>query len=452
MRGPWSLRARVAGLVVVAVALALAAVGAVVTGSFAARERAALDTRLAERPAPALARALRRADGVAERRGSARPLPPLLRFDDGFVRLTRAGRTVLSLDTPKGLPAPRAAGLDTVELAGARYRTLTRRTGAGALVQVGASLKPTEDRIAGLRRRVVALSLAGIVLAGGAAWWLAGLALAPLARLRAGAARVSSTRDLSTRLAGEGGIEEIDALAASVNAMLARLERSTGETDRALEATKRFAADAGHELRTPLTALRTTLATLSRNPDLPVAERREALTEAEAEAMRCARLLEALQTLARGDAGAALPVERIDLGALVDAAVERAHSRHPGARFTVSELDGQAAIDGWPDGVSTLIDNLLENAARHGGERPTVQAQIAASDDGGWRLTVDDDGPGVAQRDRERLFGRFERGSHPGHGSGLGLALVRQQAQLHHGDATIESSPLGGARVVVTLR
>jgi len=447
VRAPRSLRARVAGLVVLAVAVALTVVGLVLTGSFAAREREAVDARLSERPAPALARALRRAKAA----GPERALPPLLRFDDGFARLTRGGETVASLDAPAGISAPGRTGIATVEAGDDRYRTLTRSTRGGALVQVGTTLGPTEQRIGSLRRRVLALSLAAVALAGLAAWWLAGLALAPLRGLRAGAARVSSTRDLSTRLAADGGIEELDALAASVNAMLARLEHSAADTDRALAATKRFAADAGHEIRTPLTALRTTLATLARNPDIPAAERRVALDEAEAEADRCARLLDALQTLARGDAGAALPVERIDLAALVDAAVERARRRHPEDVFALDAADGEAAMDGWPDGVATLVDNLLENATRHGAEHSRVQVALAPCASGMWRLTVDDDGPGIAEADRDRLFGRFERGNHRAHGSGLGLALVRQQARLHGGDAVIETSPLGGARVVVTV-
>lgn len=448
MKAHRSLRARVAGLVVLAVTLALAAVGVVVTGSFAARERQTLDSRLAERPAPALARALRRAGSAGRPAGA---LPALLRLDDGFVRLTRDGRTVLSLDAPAGLAAPARAGLSTNETGGTRYRTLARVTGAGALLETGTSLEPTDSRIASLRRRVLLLSLAGIALAGLAAWWLAGLALAPLGALRSGAERVSSTRDLSTRLPADAGLAEIDALSASVNAMLARLETSAQETDGALEATKRFTADAGHELRTPLTALRTTLATLSRNPGLPETERHEALAEAEAEALRCARLLEALQTLARGDAGAAMPVEPIELGELVDGAVQRARVRHPRFSFALADFDDSAAMSGWPDGMTTLIDNLLENAARHG--RPQGHAEVGLTGDGDkWRLTVDDDGPGVPAADRERLFGRFERSTHRVAGSGLGLALVRQQARMHGGEASIDASPLGGARVTVTLR
>lgn len=414
-----SLRVRVAALVVATVALAVIAVGVSVVGSFAGRERSALDDRLGERPARQVAVALRRA-----RAQGRDTLPQVLREPGDFARITRSGR-----------PGLRTTG---------DARVLTRRLPSGAMVQTGAAIAPTEDRIASLRNRVLALSAIAVALAGAAAWWLAGVALTPLRRLRAGAERVSTTRDLASRVPERAGVEEVDALAGSVNAMLSRLERSAGETEDALAATRRFAADAGHEVRTPLTALRTDLATLARNPNMPAEDRRVVLEEAEVEAERATRLLGALQLLARGDAGASLPREPVELDALVDGALERAARRHPAVAFSREDGEG-ATVSGWPDGLASLVDNLLENAALHGGEAVSVRVE-------GPTLTIDDDGPGVAEGDRERLFARFERGAGAAAGgSGLGLALVRQQARLHGGEASIESAPAGGARVRVDL-
>jgi two-component system sensor histidine kinase PrrB len=233
--------------------------------------------------------------------------------------------------------------------------------------------------------------------------------------------------------------------------MLARLERSAAATEEALEATRRFAGDAGHELRTPMTALRANLGALRRNPQLQPSERAAALAEAEREAERAARLLEALQTLARGDARSALPWEMVDLSALAEAAIDGARARHPEIDWSLEVPPEELELAGWPDGLRALIDNLLENAARHG--RPGGNVRAAVERDGDVAVvTVDDDGQGVDPAEHERIFERFARGSGAGaDGSGLGLALVRQQARLHGGEATVSESSLGGARFQARL-
>ena len=113
---------------------------------------------------------------------------------------------------------------------------------------------------------------------------------------------VTSTRDLSRRLPESDAAEEVNELARSVNEMLTRLEQSTAETESALEATRRFAADVGHELRTPLTSIRASDA-LRRNPSMAEQDRRAILEGVAAEQQELVTLLDALQALARGDAG-----------------------------------------------------------------------------------------------------------------------------------------------------
>ena len=289
-----------------------------------------------------------------------------LRPEGEFVRLLQGERTVAAVDAPSALPAPRRDGFRTVEADGTTYRTFTRTTPDGLTLEVGGDLEGVRDRVGGLGARVLVVSAAGVGGGGALAWWLAGLALRPLGGLRTAVARVSTTRDLSNRLPSESRLEEVDALSDSVNAMLARLEGSSAETEDALEATRRFAADAGHELRTPMTALRANLGALLRNPRLDGDERQAVLAEAEAEAERTVRLLEALQTLARGEAGAALPRDEVELADLVDAALERARRRHPGTTFALRANEDATALEGWPDGLQVLVENLIENAARHG--------------------------------------------------------------------------------------
>jgi two-component system sensor histidine kinase PrrB len=442
-----SLRGRVALLATLAVAVVLLLVGATAVASFADRERSRVDDALAGRPIGPLVRAL----GPGPPGGGPPDVPEALRPEGEYVRAMSGSTVVAELGTPPGLPKPSAAGLRTLHAHGHPYRSLTRQAPDGNLLEVGTDLKPAEDRIASLRNRVVLLGGIGVALVAGLSWWLAGVALGPLRSLRDAAGRVSSTRDLSNRLSAEGAPEEVGELAGSVNAMLARLESSAAETDAALEATRRFAGDAGHELRTPMTALRANLGALRRNPDLDPAERRRLLEDAEREADRAARLLEVLQTLARGDAGAALPTETIDLAGVAESAIEAARSRHPENDWRLDAPPEDLQISGWPDGLRALIDNLLENAARHGRPGGQVQANLARAN-GALVLTVDDDGPGVEAADRDRIFERFARGNGAATaGYGLGLALVRQQARLHGGEATVGQSPLGGARFEVRL-
>jgi signal transduction histidine kinase len=106
------------------------------------------------------------------------------------------------------------------------------------------------------------------------------------------------------------------------------------------------------------------------------------------------------------------------------------------------------AVRGWEPGLRLLVDNLVENAARHG--RPEGQVLVTLTADG--VLHVDDDGEGVPADQRERIFEPFARIDGTGRpGSGLGLALVAQQARHHGATVTVDDAPLGGARFTVAF-
>ncbi len=297
--------------------------------------------------------------------------------------------------------------------------------------------------------RLGVVNLVVLALVGLAGLRLGGAALRPLVALRSGAERVASTRDLATRLPQDGGPEEVRSLAGSLNAMLERLQQSTDQTEATLQSSRRFAADVGHELRTPLTSMRANLDVLARSPTLG-SDERQILADIAREQARLIGLLDGLQRLARGDAAEALPRERIDLAEVADAAVASARDRHPAATITLAAPD-QVVLDGWAEGLRVLVDNLLDNAARHG--RRGGQVQVTLEVDGlTARLTVDDDGPGIPIDQRQRVLERFARGADArAPGSGLGLALVEQQALAHGGCVSIGSAPLGGARVTVDL-
>jgi signal transduction histidine kinase len=275
-------------------------------------------------------------------------------------------------------------------------------------------------------------------------FFASGVILRPLRRVRAATSQIAGAEDLDRRVPAGDGPAETRELATSFNAMLQRLSRSAADRERALEATRRFVADAGHELRTPLTAIQASLSALARHPDLPADRRTRIAADALEQQRRLVDLLDGLQAIARGDA--APPGAKVDLADAVDAALAAARDRYPDTRWSADVPDASVPVVAWEPGLRSLLDNLFENAARHG--RPAGTVRITVSRDPAPEVVVEDDGPGVPEADRERIFDPFVRladGEVPG--SGLGLAVVAQQAR-HHGAAVVvdRSERLGGAR------
>jgi signal transduction histidine kinase len=330
-----------------------------------------------------------------------------------------------------------------------RYRAYVsglrdRSLGGLARLELTTRLTALEDRQDRLRNRLVLIGLLALALAAAAVFAAGGLVLRPLRRLRGATAEIAGEQDLGRRVDADRGPAETRALAASFNAMLARLSQSAADRERAIEATRRFAADAGHELRTPLTSIQARLDALARHPDQPPERRTAMAAEALGQQRRLVALLDGLQALARGDAPPALAP--LDLADLADAAVAAARGRHPAVAFTAELPSEPVRVDGWEPGLRSLLDNLLENAARHGGAVRVTLTPAAA-------LVVEDDGPGVPEDERARIFEPFVRlGDDDGTGSGLGLAIVAQQARHHGAGIGVDRSPaLGGARFTVRL-
>jgi two-component system sensor histidine kinase PrrB len=468
-----SLRTHVAIAAMAAVAVTLAAVLFVVVSSFSSGERRDLDQHLLER-----AHAIQQAAGGPPR---AQPPPPggappprgqaplgasLSRRVEQAVaqggetaRLLHGSNVVdvFGAPAPKaGFPAPRATGtVETVTVGGVGFRAIAldvnTRTDAGEEVldrlEVASPTADVEGRIADLRRRVLLIGLVGLLLSAGVALLAGRLTLRSLERLRARVAVVRDPNEQAARIP-RGGPREVDDLAGTVNAMLDRIASTGAARDAALEASRRFAADVGHELRTPLAAIAANVATLGAHPDLDPAERGAIVAALAEDEERLAALLAALQALARADAAEAVPRERVDVAELADAAVHAARRRRPDTAIALSAPAGDAAtVDGWPDGLRLAIDNLIENAALHGAGAIAVTVGLDPV-----TVTVDDAGLGIPAAERGAVSGRFVRGSGArGAGSGLGLALVAQQAELHGGALEIADSPAGGARVRLRL-
>ena len=271
------------------------------------------------------------------------------------------------------------------------------------------------------------------MLAGGLLGRLfANRALRPVAELTDAVEHVELTGDLTPRIAVDerGERDEVGRLAGRFNAMLGRLQTSRAELDASVDAQRRLVTDASHELRTPVTSVRTNAEVLREQPDLPVAQRNEILDDVVAQADELGLLVADLIELARdGEPPTAAEREDVRLDELVAEAVARARRLAPGATFT---LDAEpVVVEGHRERLSRAVNNLLDNAVKHGPADGPVEVRVLA--DG--VVTVRDHGPGIPAAEREHAFDRFWRGAdaRARPGSGLGLAIVRQVAESHGG-------------------
>jgi two-component system sensor histidine kinase PrrB len=448
-----SLRARLSLGVGLVIAVVLGISGVLISNYAERTARETLDDRLRRTAELSRATAVDAVQNAVP--GTDRRLDAVLGATDSSLRLFIGDAVVLEAGRPQlagGIPP---TGLRTVTSRGERYRVLvTPLSGAGlgdlAKLEVVSSLAELEERQAELDSRLTWLGVAALLAAGLGAFLAAVRTLGPLRRLRLAAGRIAAEDDLDVRVSETDGPAEVRSLAASFNAMLSRLSASAALRERALEATRRFAFDAGHELRTPLTTVQATLSALHRHPDVTPEQRAAMLEDALEEQRRLVALLDGLQALGRGDTTSP-EHEDIDLADLVTRAVADARTRYPATTFALELPEGPVVLRGWEPGLRLLVANLVTNAAHHGRLGGNVVVTLAGRP--APVLTVDDDGDGIPEGDRDRIFEPFQRldtaADRPG--TGLGLALVAQQAREHAARVRVDASPAGGARVVVAF-
>ena len=332
-----SLRARLSLGVGLVLALVLGVSGVLISNYAERTAREALDDRLrrtAELSRATIVDALE--DAVP---GTDRRLNAVLRATDSSLRLFLDDQVVLEAGRPALVPGAPATGLRTVNSRGNAYRVLVtplEDAGLGDLakLEVVSSMADLQRRQDELDTRLTWLGLVALLVAGIGVFLAAGRTLGPLRRLRLAAGRIAAEDDLDVRVSETDGPAEVRGLAASFNAMLSRLSASAAQRERALEATRRFAFDAGHELRTPLTTVQTTLSALHRHPDVSAEERAAMLEDALSEQRRLVELLDGLQALARGE-GTRPELEEVDLADVVTRAVGETQPRYPATTFAL---------------------------------------------------------------------------------------------------------------------
>jgi signal transduction histidine kinase len=359
-------------------------------------------------------------------------------------RMESTGQVVFQ----RGLQLPRLQpGTADVVVNGVDYRvrTIPVDQQGGVLVSIGIRA----DSILLNRARIpfyVAVGLVTVLIAAGVGWLLSGPAIRPLRRLTEHTRRLGKGTEEMPEVRG---VREAEELSEAMTGMLSRLAAAQQATQNSLQAAQDFAANAAHELRTPLTAMRADLDTL-RLHDLPEDERAEVVMDLSRAQRRVEAIITALGQLASGELAQAEDREVIDVTDLLDR-VARENMRPGGAVQVVVEADEHlGSIWGWPSGLRLAVDNLVRNAVAHGSASRVLLTGHRI--DHSITITVDDNGGGLPAEEHHIVLGRFARGSTaaPG-GSGLGLALVAQQAALHGGSIVLSDSPLGGLRATLTV-
>jgi signal transduction histidine kinase len=264
-----------------------------------------------------------------------------------------------------------------------------------------------------------------LAVVAGVTWLMTRRALRPVEGIRREMAAITASADLARRVPEPDSHDEVARLARTTNETLAALEA-------AVERQRRFVADASHELRSPIASLRTQLEVGAAHPELLD------VPGAVEDTVRLQNLAADLLLLARLDAGERPAEARVDLAALA--------REEAAGRVRVSVDAEPADVSGSRGQLRRVLANLLDNAQRHAREAVTVTVR---REGGRAVVAVADDGDGVPEADRERIFERFVRldaaRSRDDGGAGLGLAIARDVAERHGGTLTVRGTPEGGA-------
>nr|WP_079132055.1 HAMP domain-containing sensor histidine kinase [Streptomyces nanshensis] len=348
-------------------------------------------------------------------------------------------------DDPTGTATPAEVDRDseaqTVRVGGQDFTVVgvqsRTRDGTPVTVYAGASLKDQQEAVASVTQAMLIGLPALLLVVGGVTWLVTRRALRPVEGIRSEMAGIMASADLSRRVPEPDARDEVARLARTTNDTLAALESS-------VERQRRFVADVSHELRSPIASLRTQLEVGAAHPDLLDVE------GAVQDTVRLQQLATDLLLLARLDAGERPGEGRVALGALVrEELAQEQQGPHP---VRLGELP-DAEVTGSRGQLARVVVNLLQNAQRHAASRVEVSLRESRAADGGrWvELEVSDDGAGVPEAQRERIFERFVRlddaRSRDEGGAGLGLAIARDVAVRHGGTLTVPE----GSRFVLRL-
>ncbi|KRC76440.1 histidine kinase [Achromobacter sp. Root83] len=425
----YSLRARLLFFLLAAIA-----VGALVQGAIAYRSTLAQADDIFDSLLQRTALSLGTGDGLlstgpTHARGAGSPVA-----DDLIIQIwTPDGVRVFNSRSRLRLPSQIVLGFSDAKLEGGTYRVYSLAT-PFQVIQVAQDMGVRTNMARALALRTVAPIAAAAPLLMLIIWCVVSWSLRPVKRARAQVA-ARQPEDLSP-VSVRGLPDEIRPLVLELNLLLERMRGAFAQQ-------KQFVGDAAHELRSPLAALRLQMQALQRAAD---AETRQLAEQRLAAGIdRATRLVEQLLSMARHESAVEqAPPAPVDLADVLRQALSETLTA-ANAKSIVVELDGapQALVQGHRESLALLARNLLDNAIKYSPEGGRIALRLE-QEAGRTLLTIDDEGPGIAPAERERVFDRFYRvEGNTQHGSGLGLAIARAIADRHGAAITLQDTPAG---------
>ena len=354
-----------------------------------------------------------------------------------------SGAAVVVLDAAGNRVGPAQAQLPSGRVASALVTAEGQPVGSVRVVFPDAGLPSAERNLRdALVRAVIVGAGAAALLALGAAVFVARRITRPVSALTRAARRVEAG-DRTARVGDISAPGELGELAVAFDRMAAVVDREE-------ELRRQLVVDVAHELRTPLTILRASLEAMT---DGVIEPTPAALSSAHDDVLRLTRTIEDLEALARADAvELRLDVRPVDLSDVVSDALAALSAQFEAAGIEVISRLAPAAVNGDPHRLRQIATNLLTNALKFtpAGGRVTVETAV---DDSEARITIFNDGPGIAPEDVSRVFDRFWRGSNADAiaGSGIGLPVVAELVAAHRGRVTVGPASQGGTLAEVRL-
>jgi signal transduction histidine kinase len=400
--------------------------------------------------------------------GVAQPPPPLLPPEPEryYVQILDAAGEVTrtAVDLEETLPLSEA-GLDAVTgglpwnetavINDERFlihsRWVRGPEGTGQIVQVAGSLARRDSDLAYLRNFLVIGSCLTVLIAFGAGWMMAGLALRPIKRITHTAQAIGAEQNFSRRIDHSGPNDELGQLATTFNDMLGKLQAAYQQIAQSLQAQRRFVADASHELRTPLTTIRGNIGLLQREPPIGAEDRADVLSDTVNETERLMRLINNLLTLARADTQQPARREPVAVKPLLKDVCGQVKRLAP-QRTIVCNPVGETTIIGDPDALKQVLLILSDNALKH--TPPEAGLTLSSAEVGEHvTLSVADNGPGIDPVRLPHIFDRFYRGddSRTGPGTGLGLAIAKELTEAQNGTISVKSELGRGSVFTLTF-
>jgi two-component system OmpR family sensor kinase len=353
--------------------------------------------------------------------------------NDFVVQVWNKNGTLLYSSRPSAkLPQASAQGLSTLTYANDQWRVFSLNSG-NRIIQAAQPEDARWETAAGIAMRMLAPLAVLVPALALLAWITVRKSLAPLAHV---------TEQVEKRDASAMSPLEIHVVPEEIRPLLMALNRLLIRLDDSISSQRRFVADAAHELRTPLTALslQSQLVEQAQNSK----ERNEALSNLRLGISRASHLVSQLLTLARQEPDAQRPFTRLDLAAIARQVVGEFAPQADNKRIDLG-IGGDISgfVNGDEESLRILVGNLVDNAIRYTPEGGKVDVTIS-NDSSSVKLEVEDSGPGIPIKERERIFERFHRISgNEVQGSGLGLAIVKQIVQRHGAIIEVKSGKNG---------